>query len=250
MIYRPLPTRKELVDVFPPEDGMSEWQASLYAAMIFLQERTVPYHRPKEGDPNVHSGCTSDKYHRSKRIMKAGNPPGSYCCGATMEAFMMAWQVYMAGFYDDDISVEQMQELYRYFFIYEDENDRYIKGAAGGLLWLEEHLSFLKVRYSENPNDYPFGTFVQMSFEPNPYGAGHSAIVVGHGSYDGKDCLIVWSSNYGYKHVIEKSNGGYIVVDGPRQPSGHNIDFYLKEKTYDLATGPFKRKFYGAWISG
>jgi len=243
-------TSKEwLIELFPSEVGLSEWQLSLYAAMLFLQERSVPYHRPKDGEKNTHSGSTTNKYHRSKRIMKAGTPPGSYCCGATMEAFMMAWQVYMAGFYDNDISAEQMEEMYRYFFVFEDENDRYVRGAAGGLLWLKEQCSFLDVGYSENPDDFPFGAFVQMSFEPDPYGEGHSAIAIGHGSYEGKPCLIVWSSNYGYEHVIEKSGSVYVVKDGEKQPSGHNIDFYLKDKTYDLESGPFKRKFYGAWIN-
>jgi hypothetical protein len=244
------------VSLFPKDEELDDWQQAIKRAIFQIQRNRTPYNWGPDRNGNEHSGCTKDIFFRNQRIMEAGTPPGSYCCGATMEAFMLAWSFYMVGFEEDNITVEQMEELYKYFFVYKSFDDKYIKGCAGGIQALDqEYVDWLLTAYSEDPDEYPFGTFLQMRFEPDPYGRGHSAIVIGHGTYnddDGedKDVLIVWSSNYGYHHRLKRQGKEYLVKDASALPSGHELDFYYKEKTYHLDSGKFDRKFFGAWIIG
>ncbi len=231
--------------LLPDDSELDEWQVCVKKAIIYLQKNGLYYNWPKGSDSNRHAGCIADRFHKNVRIMQAGHPPGSYCCGATMEAFMLAWKKYMTGFEDDDISANQMFELYRYFFVFSSDDGKFDQGAKGGLLWLADEVDWLTVKASENPNVFPFGTFLQMQFGPQA-DDGHSVIVIGQGMKKGRGCLIVWSANYGYRHIIEKVGDSYLVKDGPESPSGHGFDYYFKRRKKN----GFQRKFHGAWIVG
>lgn len=242
-------SQTNLRDLLPPEAGLSFWQRCVRNAILNIQDNRTPYD-PKWGasqDP-PHSGSLMDRRHGGGRIMRGGNPPLSYCCGAVMEAFMLAWKEWMVGYEEDDISHAQMQEIYAHFFVFTRDDKSTAGGAMSGLKWLAGQVDWLTVSSSLAPDTFPFGTFLQMRFGPDPYkDGGHSAIVIGHGTKDGRPVLVVWSSNYGFKARISRNlDGSFTVVDtqNPTQ-AGHGADYYLKDKVYSSG---FRRMFQGAWI--
>lgn len=270
-------------DLLPEDSDLDLWQRCVKQAIMEIQKRRVKYGRPKRRDSIQHSGCIKNRYHDGERVMRVGMPPRSYCSGAVMEAFLLAWHIYVEAFknkvretylsYLDaystwiesgemkplseeeqakleeiDISHRQMMTLYRYFYVYEHRTGRYDNGVQKGLLRLSEMSPDIVVRASDDPNELPFGAFVQIQFGPDAPNQGHSAIVIGHGTYQGKGVLIVWSSNYGYRHVISKEGESYLVKDGKQRPSGHDFDWFYKRMIEDYPSGSFERQFYGAWI--
>lgn len=234
----------EYLDLLPDPESLNSWQKCVRDAIIWMQQHRLPYHWPKDNQPNHHQGCIADMHHQGSLIMKAGDPPGAYCCGATMECFMRAWSNFMVGAEDQDISAAQMKELYKYFFVWASDDNRYDEGAKAGLLWLAKQCDWLTVQATEDADELPFGAFLQMQFGPNAVNQGHSVVVIGHGHIEDEKCLIVWSANYGYGHTIEKVGDSYKVEKSVPFPSGHGFDYYYKTMVKD----GFTRLFHGAWI--
>lgn len=239
---------QKLISLMPEDSSLNEWQRCMKQAILSIQGSRLGYDTSwGSTNGNVHSGCTKDREHLGTRIMRKGNPAGSYCCGAVMEAFMVAWSLWKERA-DKDVTVEDMREMYANVFLFDRESKDTQYGAMGGLIKMSNNHDWLKVETSDEVDRFPFGAMVQMRFKEDPYAAnsGHSVIALGHGVYDGNPCLVVWSSNYGHDgdfHYDPKS-GLYTVINGDGQPSGHGPDYYVKDRVKD----GYKRRFFGGWI--
>lgn len=217
-----------------PDIEMNFWQECLRAAIVEVQSRWSPY---KLGG---HQGVTKSVYHKGPKdksrslILKAGTPPQSYCCGAVMEAWSIAWKSWMDGYGDQDMSAAQMKELRAHFFVYSRE---YYRGCAGGLLWLADQdpcSGFLGVEDIEDPTEAQFGDLCQIQFGRSAED-GHTVIILGTGKWKGRNVIHCWSSNQYYSDKWPHSKG---------QKPGHGMDFYYIAMTRD----GFKRHFHIARI--
>ena len=221
-----------LVYLLPDDRSLSSWQVQVKKALLAVQEKKAPYDNyqgSKSG--KIHSGSTEDIYFGGERIMRALIPAESYCCGATLEVFIRAWKDYSLP--SNKVDSALMKEMYSWFFLFDESKKT---GCQGGLQLLQEVAS---VQISNEPLDFPFGAFVQICFDSNNWGSGHSCIFLGWGEkkkYPGKKYMIVWSSNRGYEYLIDED---YIIRDGKRT-SGHGVDYFSTSKK--------GRIFYGAWI--
>lgn len=214
----------------PPDSSLDSWQRILKQEILWMQGNRTPY------DWGNHHGSIRSNYHKgpgeeeSKGILYKA--PASFCCGATGELFLRTWKRWMEGYEDDDFHSDAIYELIRhYFFRRMDLGEKYLKGAKAGLEWISEQSEWLEIASSEEPSEMPFGAFIQFDFDHGSGKAGHSAVVVGHGSVKNRPVLYVWSSNKNYSDDSPYTKG---------QPDGHGWDFFYKD--------PESRRFYGAWV--
>lgn len=220
-----------------PNIQMNFWQECLKQAIIDMHSigGDAPYAL------GGHGGSTEDIWYKGpgdkqrSRILTAGDPVRTYCCGATLEAFLRAWKYYMKEYWDQSFSVAQAKELRSHFFVYEQQ---YVAGSGGGLLWLARQdpcADFLEVEdWTEDPKNIPWGAFVQIQFG-RKYDDGHSVISLGTTKHKKRDVLLCYSSNRYYDKRWKYSKD---------QTTGLGFDYYYIDSVRD----GFQRIFHSAEI--
>lgn len=224
-------------ELLPKWDDMTEWQRCVCNAIEEIQDNWKPYQRPGG------AGCTQDRYFRGSRFLRAAIPPVSYCCGAQLEAFYLAWKEWMGELFEskDDMSLEQMKILYSYSFVFSGiPNNEMGLAAPDALpslpLWVPLFKDEgVKVQVIASPRHARFGDFCQIQNGPDPE-SGHSVIILGVGKWKDQDVLHVWSSNMNYDQSWPYSAG---------QQDGHGVDYYYIDRQIKQKDGSYwSRKFH------
>lgn len=231
----------------PNEGDLTIWQMCVKESIIETQLRAVPYLHDKR---YPHAGSTRDTWYpmdivdgdrltNSKRILRSLRTnnkltPRSHCVGANMEVFLNAWAKWLDGADAGwDMTAKQAWELRGHFFAYVTDDNRYWRGARGGLIWLAGEKNWLKVEDNSMDNldisKLKFGDVFSMQNTKDPMASGHSTIFIKNVKHPtlNKDVAIVWSAAPSYERK-------WITA---RQASGNGFDWY----TYD-------RRFKSGWI--
>lgn len=216
--------------LLPEDSELTPWQLCVKNAIIEVHSRWAPY-----AWTSGHGGVTQDLYFKDSRLLKSrrgDQGPASFCCGATFEVFCTAWKNWMQNKEQQDLSVSQMRELIAYFFVYKTDDLRYAYGAKDGLgEYLYNELEWIDCEVYSDPEEAPFGSFIQFQFTRDPLDGGHSAILLGTGKYKNRKIVHVWSSNNYYDKKWEYSK---------HQKPGHGFDFYYINSVRD----GFQREFH------
>jgi len=216
----------------------SLWQECLSQAILGLQAKGIPY-QWASAEEN-HSGTSVDLWARSSRIAKAANPPKSYCCGATFEAFWDALGRREGG---NPISAAAWKKAYAGFFRFAQPDTQ--RGVADGLALIADDLAplGLTVQEGSDPGAAPPLSFVQIQFSADPNGPGHSAILLGPSVLpDGRPAVVVWSSQKSYQAEIHTEGGDLVIEPASIEGSGYGLDYFA------ITPRSGTRTFYCAWL--
>ena len=209
----------ELKKYLPDRTKLDSWQAIQYDMMVWMMQEQLRLGSTYKWVAG-HDGCFNDHYYKQQRFLQAykGSRSWTYCCGITLEHFYMSWSKFIGERINDPYHMDAkfIWELRGHFFVYRSNDNRYDKGAGGGIEALGQHLDdlaggendFAIFTYHDDPYSASFGDYVQIQNKQDIHsvGGGHSAIVVDLREEEGSDVLVVFNSNvtndYGFDQGV------------------------------------------------
>ena len=240
--------------MLPNRDSLNTWQQHRYDVMLEQFSARQPYLWT-----NGHHGCIWNNYFREKELLMDNDVDGVYCCGLGFENFFIAYQRWMAAWFETDIdlSYPQMKELLERFFVYQKRNDEtYRKGCGYAIARLGELLRLrwntakstgsitdlgdfdtdfgATFSYHTDPYQAQFGDDVQLQYKSDIYskGGGHMGVFVGIESRVNKDtgntedAMRIFQANYGGDYGMPGGvNFGFFWID--REKEGFKRTFHI-----------------------